>query len=286
MNSKGTDASSGSDAPLELPWLLRLLRRLPVPHKLGLLERIYGRQLGRVGTRWVECANGVTWKLDLTDSSQRWCVLGDYEGSLQMNWLRSWLANGGAVVDSGASIGQMIIYLAPIRGVSIHAFEPTRASREWLSECVQRNNFENVQVLPWGLSDDMSRRMILSLGSRSTLRMEGNSRLCTSKEEIDLVRLDDYAANRSIERLRLWKLDVEYHECEALTGAQRMLETRAIDAILIEVSHVTFEMVKERLARARYSLWRLCRGGREPVDSLPALGTYNLLALPNGVMRP
>jgi len=38
---------------LALPIGLRLLRRVPFPHKLGLLDRLYGASLSRAGVAWV-----------------------------------------------------------------------------------------------------------------------------------------------------------------------------------------------------------------------------------------
>jgi len=43
---------------VSLPNSLRLIRELDFPHKLGILERIYGKRLSEFQTSWVECANG------------------------------------------------------------------------------------------------------------------------------------------------------------------------------------------------------------------------------------
>jgi predicted nuclease of predicted toxin-antitoxin system len=46
---------------IHLPPTLRVLRRLPMPRKLGLLERLYGSRLAREEFAWVEASNGVVW---------------------------------------------------------------------------------------------------------------------------------------------------------------------------------------------------------------------------------
>lgn len=163
-----------------------------MPHKLCLLERVYGRRLGRSGVCWVKCANGIPWKLDLSDPTQRWCVFGDYEGAVQMDWIRSWLRCGGVVVDSGASIGQMVMYFGKMHGVVVHAFEPTQSSRDWLSDSVGRNGFVNVEVLPYGLSNEMSTRPILLRGTHSTSRLESDPDQLVPRELVSMVRLDDF----------------------------------------------------------------------------------------------
>lgn len=265
---------------LQLPWSLRLLRRLPLPRKLGLLERLFGARLAEVGVAWVSCANGLVWKLDLSESSQRWCVFGDYEGAIQMNWIRAWLSGGGDVVDSGASIGQMLMYFTLVPGVTVHAFEPTQASAEWLAECVQRAALMSVRQVRAGLSDCSGDREILSYGSKSTMHLDYYVNRKLARETIRTLRLDDYLAEQRVERVRLWKLDVETHEPEALAGAADSLAARRIDAILIEVSSGTFATVKSQLASAGYGLHRIEAGGLARVESLPRPGTFNLLALP------
>lgn len=120
---------------------------------------------------------------------------------------------------------------------------------------------------------------MLCRGSRSTLWFDSSvtSACC---ETVELVGLDDYLEDRSIERLRLWKLDVELHECAALAGAARLLKSQAIDAILIELSHITFRAVQSLLADAGYDLWRITRKGMARVDSQLRPGVCNLIALP------
>ena len=65
---------------IHLPARLQLLRSLPLPHKLGVLERLYGH--------------------------------------------------------SGANIGQMALYLAPLPGVELFAIEPLPSAADWLEECL------------------------------------------------------------------------------------------------------------------------------------------------------
>lgn len=136
-----------------LPTSLRFLRSLPLPHKLGLLERIFGKSLSQYGVCFVEVYNGIYWQLDLTDSCQRWIIYGDYEGSNQMAWLKGWLSKGGNVVDSGANIGQMLLNLAPLRNVSIFAFEPLPFAADWLDRCLVNYPEWGVEVVRLGLSD-------------------------------------------------------------------------------------------------------------------------------------
>lgn len=265
---------------LRLPFTLRLLQRINFPHKLGVCERLFGTQLERSGTCWVRCANGVAWKLDLADASHRWCVFGDYEGARQMRWLKRWLESGGHVVDSGANIGQMTLSLLTLDGVTIHAFEPTRSAADWLESCLSANGLTNVRLVRSGLSSRRAKLPIQLNGSRSTLHLDWYLDKGLETETVDLVRLDDYLGEAGVSRVRLWKLDVEGHEADALAGALLALERKAIDAILIEVSESTMDSVKALLQGSDYALFSISRNG----SALPFVGrvqgTCNLLAMP------
>lgn len=224
---------SGSIA---LPRSLTLLRRLPLPRKLGLLERLYGGRLAALGIGWVETANGVVWKLDLGDPTQRWIVYGDYEGRAQMSWIRDWLAEGGTVIDSGANIGQMCLYLGPLPGVRIEAFEPLPSAVEWLRDCLRRYPHWDVRLHACGLSDAACRIEVQVDGSRTTARMDWYQQAALPRIGIDVMRLDDFATQARIATIRLWKLDVEGHELAALRGACELLKAKRIEAIIIEIS--------------------------------------------------
>jgi FkbM family methyltransferase len=237
-----------------LPRSLKWLRSFDFPHKLGICERLFGKRLGRLGTQWVRCANGLIWKLDLSDSCHRWCVFGDYEGPVQARWIRRWLEPGGQVVDSGANIGQMTQLFMLVPGVTVHAFEPTTAAADMLEASVGANAAQNVRIIRKGLSSAPGSMPIQLDGARSTLRTDLYKHKALKTEVIELMKLDDYMSQTGLARLRLWKLDVEGHELEALDGAAMSLGRQAIDAILIEVSESTYVAVRHRLADFGYAL--------------------------------
>ena len=221
---------------INLPIGLKLLRRLPIPKKLGFLERLYGKTLSTHGISWVITSNGVTWKLDLSVPNDRWIIYGDYEGSTQMNWIRRWLRNGGMVIDSGANIGQMSLYLGPMPLVKIAAFEPLPEAVDWLEECLAKYPKWNISVYRCGLSDCKGKIPIQIDGARSTARLDWYKGKNFPILDIDVITLDEFTVENGIDIIRLWILDVEGHEFFALKGAKKLLEKKKIDAILVEIS--------------------------------------------------
>lgn len=271
----------GRDArAVKLPVGLGTLRRIGFPHKLGLLERFYGRALDNYGICWVTCANGVEWKLDLADPTQRWIVYGDYEGPAFLNWMRAWMEPGGVFVDSGANIGQMLLYIAPLPDVQVVAFEPLPEAKQWLQECVERYADEwHVTLVENGLSDQPTRVELQRSGPQSTMRTDwyGAKKLETVSVEVDT--LDNQLERLGINHVRLWKLDVEGFELEALRGAESSLRRSLVDALVIEVCLPNLSKVKSLLDRARYGLFSLGPNGKLRPAPSSLEGTTNLLAL-------
>jgi FkbM family methyltransferase len=278
---KADETLGDSGLVMELSRWLRFFRGLPLPRKLGTLERVFGESLSKHGVVWVTASNGVLWKLDLADPLHRWIVFGDYEGSRQMDWIRSWLSSGGVVIDSGANIGQMLLYVALLPSVQVHAFEPVSETADWLADCVGRYPAWDVRIVREGLSSKNGVIEVQVDGARTTSRLDGYQGKSLPGGEIRVKRLDDYAEEAGIERVRLWKLDVEGGEPEAIAGAERLLRCKAIDAILVEVSAAGNKIVS-LLSSYGYAIYSVRRFGRlGPVLGYGG-GTMNVIAVPAG----
>lgn len=246
--------------PTQFPIGLKTLRDIPFPHKLGILERLYGKTLFRKGICWAETSNRVLWKLDLREVTQRWIVYGDYEGPAQMQWLRRWLSGGGGVViDSGANIGQMLLFLAPLPHVEIYAFEPLPDAANWLAECLDNYPDWKVKLIRQGLSRQQEEIAIQIDGARSTTRMDWYAGKGFPTSTITVTSLDEFLMEHNVKKVRLWKLDVEGHELQALQGAERHLRSYCIEAALIEDSGS--DDVYAYLDDCGYSLYRISGEG-------------------------
>ncbi|MCP9927896.1 FkbM family methyltransferase [Cyanobium sp. CH-040] len=262
---------------------LAFLRSLPLPHKLGLLERLYGRRLAGRGLCTISLANGHLWMLDLEEVTHRWMVYGDYEGPLQMGWLKQWLSTGGVFVDSGANIGQMVVSLSSLPGVRTLAFEPVQSERQWLERCLTRFPAWQVTVVPLGLGEQEGGATIRLSGGRSTLRTDWYSNRVMKEEQIQLTSLDIYAQNHGIDRIRLWKLDMEGYELQALMGAKRLLSEGRIDALMIETQASALPGIQDQLSLGGYRLMCLDSPAQLRPFQLshwPADYSGNLIALP------
>jgi len=222
-----------------LPTILVLLRKIPFHRKLGILERLFGKQLKKAGVVWAGTSAGPIWKLDLQNHTHRWIVYGDYEGPGFIRWAKKWVRKDSIVVDSGANIGQVLLYLAPkIKTGTWIAVEPHPMARKWLKECLQEQDGWRVRVEPFGLGEHLDRCSMSEdwggdiLGSHTHLQ--------TGTGDIPVMTLDYYARKNFITKIRLWKLDMEGGEEAALRGAEELFRQRAIEALVMETDEKRF----------------------------------------------
>ena len=135
----------------DLPFGFRAIRKLPLPHKYGILDRLFGQNLASNEVARVNCANGVFWKLDLRNITHRWCVYGSIFHPEVAKWIRRHLRDGGIVIDSGANIGQAVIEFSSNPRCEVHAFEPLPEASVWLKECVSQADLKNVVIIRKGI---------------------------------------------------------------------------------------------------------------------------------------
>ena len=101
------------------------------------------------------------------------------------------------------------------------------------------------------------------------IRKGGADVLPLHTAEVPSVSLDDYCAEREIDRIDLLKVDVEGAELDVLRGSERLLRTRAVRCCVFEFGATTLEYgvdpgsISTYLASCGYSLRNLVE--RDPV---------------------
>ena len=266
---------------IKLPFLLRALRKLNFPRKLGVLERLYGWALNRHGVTWVDCSNDIEWKLDLSDSCHRWIVYGNYEGGEGIELAKQFLQNGGVYVDSGANIGQWLLFLGHLPNIRALEFEPVRSERSWLEECVTLQDDWNVEIFDFGLSSKDTEVEIQLDGPRSTLNMDWYEGKNLARETVSLKRLDATLNELKVETVDFWKLDTEGAEKEALIGAEDYLATQKIRCIYFECNPANYSAIKKLLESFDYQIFELHKGKLTPKIDTEIAFTQDLVTMPN-----
>ena len=211
----------------------------------------------------------------------------------------SYIRPGMTVLDVGANVGELTSlfsrFVTP--GGSVHAFEPVDLAFERLEAVVSALGRPNVVLNRLAVSAE-SGSIVLNLYDEEHLswstvaarpiRKGGADVLPVGREEVPSVSLDDYCAERSIDRIDLLKIDVEGAELDVLRGSERLLKARAIACCVFEFGATTLEYgvepgaIAEYLASCGYSLRNLVE--RDPL--FPGGGSVETAAFSMHVATP
>lgn len=126
-------------------------------------------------------------------------------------------------IDIGANIGYYSLFVASIQKYmgEVYAFEPGSKAFYKLQENIRLNNFNNVNIYRKGVGNE-NKTIDLNIDANFTkssiLNHDSNNIL--HKEEIEIIRLDDFFQNK---RIDFMKIDVEGYELEVLKGAKELI---------------------------------------------------------------
>ena len=255
---------------LPLPFGLRLIRQLDFPRKLGFCERLFAERLAKHKITWVSTAAAIPWKLDLRNATHRWIVYGKYEGAPFLNWARRFLTPYGIIVDSGANIGQMLLYLAQwVPQGRVLAIEPGKHSADWLQECLEANSQLPVELLRVALGSTRHQAHLKEIGGTDR-HGSWNQVSNLEGESISVVPLTELLRERDVEYVDPWKLDVEGSEIPALEGAEWYLSEQRIRSLYVELRGDNGRAICDFLGRFAYDCRLFNRtGSLYSPDDLP-----------------
>jgi FkbM family methyltransferase len=162
--------------------------------------------------------------------------------------LKKLLKPGMVVIDAGANIGEITLVAAKMVGASghVYAFEPISEISDALLENVRLNNFNQISIHKYGLSDETGDKTIYRATSdfKDGSKHEGLATLYQSEKrttkagEIHLMTLDNFCEHIGLDQLHLIKMDIEGAELPALKGGVEILK-RFKPYIIVEVQQET-----------------------------------------------
>ena len=160
---------------------------------------------------------------------------GNYEPHV-VSYLAKRLPENATCVDIGANLGAMSLQISSIatRG-HIYAFEPARATFDYLVRNIRANDIANVTPVNFGLSNgtaDAVLNYIEDLSGCSFVSVDGVE-VAEGKravqETIQLTSLDKWKKDNRIGRIDFIKLDAEGMEQLVLDGARATIKRDAPD---------------------------------------------------------
>ncbi|MEQ9454309.1 MAG: FkbM family methyltransferase [Phycisphaeraceae bacterium] len=202
------------------------------------------------------------------------CATPDQVEVAEQAFYHAYLKPCMTAFDIGANCGDLTSVFAQLVGTGgyVHAFEPTPATYQRLTERLSRPPVETHQLAvsaAEGTADlhvyDDDHDKWNTLAARP-LEKYGIDIKPQGTESVPVTTLDTFCADRDINRIDLLKIDIEGAELQALQGARRLLRHRAIGAIVFEFGQTTFDMgnspeaIAEYLAACGYRLENVVSG--------------------------
>lgn len=189
----------------------------------------------------------------------------------------NYLSEGMTVFDVGANLGELSLLFSSLVGTTgqVHSFEPCDNTFNKLSQIFEIVQRPQITINHNAVSDkqeiiklyvyDEEHSTLNSMADRP-LKKYGLDVKPTHVEEIKAITIDDYCENQKITHINLLKIDVEGAEYQVLSGARKMLQTKAIDCIIFEFGQTTFDMgnqpkeIKNYLNKLGYQVKNLIQG--------------------------
>ena len=172
---------------------------------------------------------------------------GEYSGA-QLAILKDLLRPGSVFIDLGANQGEFSIYAAHLVGKTgqVFSFEPDPRMRLRLNENVSLNQFSQVTIEPYAVSDKPGALDLYTpvkayedgtqnAGLPSLYAREGVNAAFAS---VEVTTLDTWKETRGICHVDVIKLDIEGAELPALRGGENLI-CRCRPALLIELNEAT-----------------------------------------------
>ena len=146
-------------------------------------------------------------------------------GNLDIDLIENYILNGYAlpgicevgaadiVLDFGAYNGNSsIVFGRACHDGKVYAFEPNPTAHEILQHNINQMELKNVEVVPAGVADTSGKLRFRRAGATSRIDPTG-------EVEADIIRIDDFVAERGLKKIDFLKFDIEGTEVRALKGA-------------------------------------------------------------------
>lgn len=277
---------------------------------LPIVDRLAWKVAPAIRTFFGRRYNGEQILTEYDDGLKMWVSLSNYiesnifwqgveeEDRGQVKLLKELLQPDHVFFDIGANIGVITLIAANrLQEGCVHAFEPSDHHLKKLNRNIEVNNFQNVTVNPFGLSDEHAvNELYLPHEKEDEIRNTGRATVNEiqdedenfKKEEIETRRLDSYVQERDINRIDFVKIDVEGEELSVLEGGAETIREYQ--------PKITMELNRNHLDRAgtcpqdvldywedqQYSVYRIGYDGEVvPVDDADAFVEHqNLYCCP------
>lgn len=152
--------------------------------------------------------------------------------------IESEIENGDTVIDVGSQWGVHLLTMSDAVGNEghVYGFEPNPDHANAVRKTIQENEIGNIQLVEKGCGSENTTKDLAIRGDNSGASTFLKEKKTHSRTEtVDVIRLDKFLSDFSVESVSLMKIDVEGFEQDVLTGLGEAIQS--IQTILIELHH-------------------------------------------------
>jgi FkbM family methyltransferase len=247
--------------------------KAPVPFEI---RRLMCGLLPYPGDQIVEI-EGVKFRLNLHDLLQI-NLYNNHMWDPESTWWWLYLASKASqVMDIGAHVGYFSLLAARSAGQEsrVYSVEPNPAAREQLEHNIMLNEFSNLEVLPFAISDskasiEMYIRTFLEPGASSRYWTPGYDRQIT----VSTTTLDELCDRLELHTMHLIKIDIEGGELALVEGSLKGLGAGRYPVLMIELHPAILSETENRtllnlLRDCRYTIYSLTGRTIHRIDGSP-----------------
>ena len=205
-------------------------------------------------------------------------IVGEWEGESLKLW-RDVCVFHSTIFDVGANTGVYALLARTIHPkAKVYAFEPVLRVHKKLIKNNVLNNFDIV-CENFALSNKDGKAIIYDIEEEHTYSVTVNKNLHTPGLptfpcEIETVRLDSYIQKNNIQKVDLFKIDVESHEPEVLEGLGHFLELWKPSFLLEVLNNEIGKRVEALFERNNYLFFRMEERGISQTKNITISGAY------------
>ena len=166
---------------------------------------------------------GIVYELDLNEYIDSSIYFNGYFEKDTTRAITTLCREGMYIIDIGANIGAHTLKFSQLVGKTgkVIAFEPMERASKKLKRNLELNDFDNVVVENYALSNVESKEKI-TVSFTNSWPIRGEAK--TDQSLVSLTTLDLYVARENVSKVDIIKLDVDGYEHKVLTGSKKVLQ--------------------------------------------------------------
>ena len=144
--------------------------------------------------------------------------------------------------DVGANVGQTTLsFIEMFPNANIYSFEPCTATFRELVKAVARHQYVKPINLALG-PENTTKKLITNKSSvmNSFLEEKIGWGKVEGSEMVNMVTLDSFAADNTIEHVDVLKIDAQGYDLEVLKGGMKLIRENRVRLVFIEINFVEF----------------------------------------------